>query len=200
MTVLATLRGNVSDWNAMKGAIDWYASQPRPAGLHWSRTYRKEGDDKYILLIEEWDDHDSFHKSSDAMGDEFTERAKQDWDGWVTEVWTSSDAPHIQSDGTRGATLVWMTVRPRDLKKFKDTIGWFAEQVKADKPKGLHSSHLFIREGDEGLVLDLEEWDSHDDWHAVTEKYGDEFNKRGDTEGLDWETFIWHPSDAKVID
>ncbi|MFY9586180.1 MAG: hypothetical protein WAT66_01855 [Actinomycetota bacterium] len=200
MTVLVTLRGNVSDWSAMKGAIDWYASQSRPAGLHWSRTYRKEGDDKYILLIEEWDDHDSFHKSTDAMGDEFTERAKQDWDGWVTEVWISSDAPHVPSDGVRAKTLVWMTVQPRDVKAFNDTMGWYVENVKSDKPKGLHSSHLYVREGEPGLVLDLEEWDSHDDWHAVTEKHGDEFNKRADTEGLDWETFIWHPSDATVID
>ena len=89
MTVLVTLRGNVSDWNAMKAAIDWYASQPRPAGLHWSRTYRREGDDAYTLLIEEWDDHDSFHKSSDEVGDEFNKRAGTEGLDWVTNVWTT---------------------------------------------------------------------------------------------------------------
>lgn len=199
MTVLTTLRGKVSDWDAMKGALDWYAGQSKPAGLHWSRSYRREGDEDYILLIEEWDDHDSFHKSTDQLGDEFTKRAKQDWEGWITEVWEHSDAPRVESDGTR-SVLVWMTVRPRDWEKFKDTIGWFVDSIKSDKPKGLHSTQVYRREGDPGLVLDLEEWDSHDDWHAVTEKYGDEFNKRGDTEGLDWETFIWHPSGAKVMD
>ena len=199
MTVLITMRGNVSDWGAMKGALEWYASQPRAAGLHWSRTYRREGDDKYLLFIEEWDDHDSYHKSTDEHGDEFTKRAKQDWDGWETEVWQPSDAQHIESDGVR-SVVVWMTVRPRDWSKFKDTIGWYVEGIKSDKPKGLHSTHVYKREGDPGLVLDIEEWDSHDDWHAVSEKYGDEFNKRADTEGLDWETFIWHPSDAPVID
>ena len=199
MSVLVTLRGNVSDWNAMKEALAWYAGKPRPAGLHWSRTYRREGDDKYLLLIEEWDDHDSFHKSSDEMGDEFTERAKQDWEGWVTEVWTPTDAPHIESDGTR-SVVVWMTVRPTDWDAFRETVAWAVDEMKKDKPKGLHSTHVYRREGDPGLVLDLEEWDSHDIWMQFADRVGEEFNKRAKTEGLDWETFIWHPSDAPVID
>jgi quinol monooxygenase YgiN len=199
MTVLVTLRGNVSDWNAMKGALEWYAGLPRPAGLHWSRAYRREGDEKYVLMIEEWDDHDSFHKSTDALGDEFTERAKQDWEGWVTEVWVPSDAPHIPSDGTR-SVVVWMTVTPRDWNAFKDTVGWAAGEMKKDRPKGLHSTHVYRNETDPNLVLDLEEWDSHDIWMQFADRVGEEFNKRANTEGLDWETFIWHPSDATVID
>jgi quinol monooxygenase YgiN len=196
MTVLVTLRGNVSDWNAMKGALDWYASQPRPAGLHWSRSYRREGDDNYVLLIEAWDDHDSFHKASDETGPQFTERAKQDWDGWVTEVWSYSDAPVVESDGVR-SVVVWMTVRPPDWEAFKETVAWAIDRP---RPKGLHSSQIYRREGDPDLVLDLEEWDSHDIWMQFADELGDEFNKRAKTEGLDWETFIWHPSDAKVIE
>jgi quinol monooxygenase YgiN len=199
MSVLVTLRGNVSDWNAMKEAIAWYASKPRPAGLHWSRTYRREGDDNYLLLIEEWDDHDSFHKSSDELGDEFTERAKQDWDGWVTEVWTPSGAPHVKSDGTR-SVLVWMTVRPTDWDAFRSTIEWVSNEMNTNKPKGLHSTQVYRREGDPSLVLDLEEWDSHDIWMQFADQVGEEFNKRAKTEGLEWETFIWHPSGAQVID
>jgi quinol monooxygenase YgiN len=196
MTVLVTLRGNVSDWNNMKAAIDWYASQPRPAGLHWSRSYRREGDEKYMLLIEAWDDHDAFHKASDETGPEFTERAKQDWDGWVTEVWNHSDAPIVESDGVR-SVIVWMTVRPTDWKAFKEAVAWAIDRP---RPKGLHSTQVYRREGDPDLVLDLEEWDSHDIWMQFADQIGEEFNKRAKTEGLDWETFIWHPSDAKVID
>lgn len=196
MTVLVTMRGNVSDWNAMKGALDWYAGRPKPAGLHWSRSYRREGDDKYMLLIEEWDDHDSFHKASDEGGPEFTERAKQDWDGWETEVWSPSDAPSVPSDGLR-SVVVWMTVHPRDWNTFKETVGW---TVSLDRPKGLHSTQVYRREGDPDLVLDLEEWDSHDIWMQFADQVGEEFNKRANTEGLDWETFIWHPSDAKPLE
>jgi len=196
MTVVVSLRGNASDWPALRGALDWYAGLSKPAGLHWSRAYRREGDDDYVLMLEEWDDHDSFHKSTDALGEEFTERAKQDWDGWVTEVWTPSDAEPVHSDGTR-SVVVWMTVRPPDWNAFKETVAWMHS---LPKPKGLHSAHTYRREGEPGLVLELEEWDSHDIWMETADQVGEDFNKRAKTEGLDWETFIWHPSDAKVID
>ena len=195
MTVLVTMRGNISDWGAMKEALGWYAGLPKPAGLHWSRTYRREGDDRYTLFIEEWDDHDSYHKSTDQLGEEFTARAKQDWDGWETEVWTPSDAPGVKSDGTR-SVIVWMTVSPPDWKAFSDTVAWAIDRP---RPKGLHSTQVYRREGNPGLVLDIEEWDSHDIWMEFADGVGEEFNRRAKTEGLDWETFIWHPSDAKVI-
>jgi len=196
MTVLVTMRGRVSDWGAFKGAIDWYAGLAKPAGLHWSRSYRREGDEDYVVTIEEWDDHDSYHKSTDELGEEFTTRAKQDWEGWETEVWTPSDAPPAHSDGTR-SVVVWMTVSPPDWNAFKETVGWMHS---LPRPKGLHSAHTYRREGNPDLVLELEEWDSHDIWMQSADEVGEEFNKRAKTEGLDWETFIWHPSDAKAID
>ena len=196
MTALVTMRGNVSDWDSFKGAIDWYASLPRPAGLHWSRTYRCEGDESYVLLIEEWDDHDAFHKSSDAIGDEFVERSKADFSGWVTEVWTPSDAPTLPSDGVR-STVVWMTVEPRDWNAFKATIEWVLNRP---RPEGVHSMQTYRLEKDPRKVLDLEEWDSHEKWMEFADKFGEEFNEKAQTEGLEWETFIWLPSDAKVID
>src|SRR5437870_3549614 len=96
--------------------------------------------------------------------------------------------------------LVTMRGRVSDWKHFKGALEWAAEKMKKDRPHGLHSTQSYRREGDPGLVLDLEEWDSHDIWMQFADEVGEEFNKRADTEGLDWETFIWHPSDAKVID
>ena len=196
MHVLVTMRGRVTDWSAFKSALGWYAGRNKPAGLHWSRTYRREGDDDYIVLMQEWVDHDAFHASSDESGAEFSERSKQDWDGWITEVWTPTDVPHVKSDGTR-SVAVWMTVRPPDWDAFKDTVGWAIDRP---KPEGLHSTQVYRNEKDPNLVLDLEEWDSHDIWMRFADEIGEEFNKRAKTEGLEWETFIWHPSDAKVID
>ena len=196
MTVLVTMRGTITDWNAFRGAIGWYAEQPKPAGLQWSRSYRREGEENYVLMIEEWDDHDSFHKSSDELGDQFVERSKADFSGWVTEVWTPSDAPAVESDGTR-STLVWMTVQPPDWDAFRSTVAWAIDR---ERPKGLHSTRTYRREGDPSQVLDLEEWDSHDIWMQFADQVGEEFNERAKTEGLDWETHIWLPSDAKVID
>jgi quinol monooxygenase YgiN len=195
MTVLVTMHGPVSDWDSFKGALDWYAGEDRAAGLHWSRSYRQEGDQNHVLLVEEWDDHDAYHKASDEIGEEFGTRAKADFSGWTTDVWTQSDAPTVESDGVR-STLVWMTVSPPDWEAFKGAVAWIAGM---ERPKGLHSTQTFRREGNPSLVLDLEEWDNHDAFHETSEKVGDEFNKRAKTEGLDWETFIWEPSGAKVI-
>jgi quinol monooxygenase YgiN len=196
MTVLVTMRGRVGSWDDFKEATGWYASQPKPAGLHWSRTYRREGDEGSLLVVEEWDDHDAFHTVSDELGNEFTKRAKQDWEGWVTEVWDPSDAPSTPSDGTR-SVLVWMTVRPPDWNAFRDTVKW---ATSLERPAGVHSTQVYRREGDPSLVLDLEEWDSHDIWMQFADKVGEEFNERAKTGGLEWETFIWHPSDATVIE
>lgn len=196
MTALVTMRGNVADWGSFEGALKWYAGQPKPPGLHWSRTYRREGDDSYVLFLEEWTDHDSFHKASDENGPEFVERSKADFSGWITEVWTPSDATTLESDGVR-STLVWMTVQPRDWAAFRDTVGWV---LSLDKPAGIHSAHTYRNEKDPSLVLDLEEWDSHDVWMQTADQVGEEFNERAKTEGLEWETFIWLPSGAPTID
>ena len=95
MSVLIAMRVKVPDWQSMKSALDWYAGLPKPAGLHWSKTYHQEGDSNHILLLEEWDDHDSFHKSSDEVGDEFVKRANAEGLDWETFVWTQTDAKTI---------------------------------------------------------------------------------------------------------
>lgn len=96
MSVIITMRGPVSNMDTMKEALAWYASQPKPPGLHSSRSYLKEGEENTMIFIEEWDDHDSYHKASDEIGPQFSERAKQDWDEWVTDAWTPSGAKAIE--------------------------------------------------------------------------------------------------------
>jgi quinol monooxygenase YgiN len=84
--------------------------------------------------------------------------------------------------------LVQMTVRPPSVETFGDTVAWMDSQ---GTPKGLHSSRVYRDENDAGLVCVLQEWDSHDAFHASSEEIGDEFNRRAGTEGLEWETHIW---------
>jgi hypothetical protein len=57
---------------------------------------------------------------------------------------------------------------------------------------GARSLGVYQAEGDSGEVTLLEEWESHDSMHEASEKYGDQFNAAAGTEGLDWETRIWH--------
>lgn len=92
MSVLVSMRVKVTDWDAFKSANDWWVSQGKPAGLHWTKVYREESDPNHVLILEEFDDHDSFHKASDEVGDEFNRRAKTEGLEWVTFVWKESDA------------------------------------------------------------------------------------------------------------
>jgi hypothetical protein len=41
------------------------------------------------------------------------------------------------------------------------------------------------------VALVVQEWDSHDAFHKSSDKYGDEFNQRAGTQGLDWRTGVW---------
>jgi hypothetical protein len=41
-------------------------------------------------------------------------------------------------------------------------------------------------------VCTLSEWESHDAMMAATDRFGDDFNRDAGTEGLEWETRIWH--------
>ncbi len=92
MSVLVSMRVKISDWESFRGANDWMIGLGKPAGLHWSKVYREESDAGHVLVLQEWDDHDSFHKSSDEIGDEFNRRATTEGLEWVTYVWKESDA------------------------------------------------------------------------------------------------------------
>jgi quinol monooxygenase YgiN len=85
------------------------------------------------------------------------------------------------------AVLVTMQVGPVDWGKFGDAIAW-AETLESP---GMRWRKVHRSESDPKNVLILEEWDSHDAFHALSEKYGDEFNKRAGTEGLDWVSGVW---------
>ena len=41
------------------------------------------------------------------------------------------------------------------------------------------------------LFLVVERWVSHDAMHEYQDKYGDEFNQRAGTEGMEWKVNIW---------
>lgn len=95
MSVLVSMRVKVADWNPFREATDWMVGLGKPAGMHWSKVYRQEGDPNHVLVLQEWDDHDSFHKASDEVGEEFNRRAKTEGLEWVTFVWTESDAKSL---------------------------------------------------------------------------------------------------------
>jgi len=86
------------------------------------------------------------------------------------------------------SVLVQFTVKVSDVGRFVATSEKFAPMM---QEMGGHQGGVYEDENDPGLVSTISEWDSHDQMHAASEKYGDQFNEEAGTAGLDWTTHIW---------
>jgi quinol monooxygenase YgiN len=87
------------------------------------------------------------------------------------------------------SVLVQMRVRAPDVERFRKA---YAEWEPRLGDLGGKSVGVYQAESDPNEVTLLEEWESHDHMHEASEKYGDQFNATAGTEGLEWETRIWH--------
>jgi quinol monooxygenase YgiN len=87
------------------------------------------------------------------------------------------------------SVLVQFQVRVPDVDKFKAAWGELAPLAAED---GARNQALYQDENDSNVISIMAEWDSHDAMHASSEKRGEEFQAKAGTEGLDWETRIWH--------
>jgi hypothetical protein len=85
------------------------------------------------------------------------------------------------------AILVTMEVGPVDRAKFQQAIEWMNTQPEG----GVRSTKVYYAEENPSVALVVQEWDSHDAFHESSDKYGDEFNQRAGTQGLDWRTGVW---------
>lgn len=87
------------------------------------------------------------------------------------------------------SVLVQFQVRVPDVDKFKAA---YEELKPLAQQDGARNQALYQDENDPNMVSLLAEWDSHDQMHESSEKRGQEFQAKAGTEGLDWETRIWH--------
>jgi hypothetical protein len=79
------------------------------------------------------------------------------------------------------SVLVEMRVRVPDVDRFVATSKKFTPLF---EEAGARNPRVFQSESDPSEMNQLAEWDSHDQMHASTEKYGDRFNAEAGTEGL----------------
>ena len=87
------------------------------------------------------------------------------------------------------AVVVQMRVTAPDVERFVATSKKF-EPLMAEM--GARNQRIYQNESDPNEFSSLSEWDSHDAMMAATDKFGEEFNREAGTEGLEWETRIWH--------
>jgi quinol monooxygenase YgiN len=87
------------------------------------------------------------------------------------------------------SVLVQFRVTVPDVDKFK--AAW--EELKpAAQQDGARNQALYQAESNPNEITMMAEWDSHDAMHESSEKRGDEFQAKAGTEGVEWETRIWH--------
>lgn len=87
MSVLITMEVGPVDWQKFKSAIDWAAGRS-PKGHIGTKVYRSEDDPSKVLIVDEWESHDDFHRDSDEIGEEFNRRAGTEGLEWRDLSWT----------------------------------------------------------------------------------------------------------------
>jgi quinol monooxygenase YgiN len=85
--------------------------------------------------------------------------------------------------------LVQFRVHVPDVERFKAAAAKFTPVI---EELGGRNHRAYVAESDPSEVTTLSEWESHDAMMAATDRFGDDFNREAGTEGLEWETRIWH--------
>jgi len=87
MSVLITMEVGPVNWDKFKAAMDW-ANSRKPAGHIGTKVFRSEDDPSRVLILDEWESHDDFHRDADAVGEEFNRRAGTEGLDWQDNSWT----------------------------------------------------------------------------------------------------------------
>jgi len=84
--------------------------------------------------------------------------------------------------------LVQFRVRVPDVERFKAAQEKFLPVI---ENLGGKNNRAYFAESDPNEVTTFSEWESHDAM-AATDQFGEDFNRDAGTEGIEWETRIWH--------
>ena len=85
--------------------------------------------------------------------------------------------------------LVQFRVTVPDVDRFKAACEKWAGAFAED---GGRNFQLYSSEANANELTMLQEWESHDAMMESSDKRGDEFQADAGTEGLEWETRLWH--------
>ena len=92
MAILLTMQVGPVDWQKFKGAMDWSKGAATATGRAYSRVYRAESDASTVLIVEEWDSHESMHSYQEVVGEKFNKRAGTEGAEWQDSVWELADS------------------------------------------------------------------------------------------------------------
>ena len=87
------------------------------------------------------------------------------------------------------SVIVQFRVRVPDVERFMAAVQKWRPKFEAD---GARNAEFYASESDPNEIGWFAEWDSHDLMMESSERSGEAFQADAGTEGLDWETRIWH--------
>jgi len=88
MSVLVTMRVKVHDFEWTRQAVAKFGGTMLKAGCHWYKVYQRDGDEKEVLWLMEFDSHEAFEKSGAEFEKEFVALIDpaSDWDDAVWQL------------------------------------------------------------------------------------------------------------------
>jgi len=89
MSVLVTMRVKVHDFQGTRDAVDKFGSTMRKSGCHWFKVYQRDGNEKEVLWLMEFDSHEAFEKSGSEFEEAFVTLINPAGD-WDDAVWNQS--------------------------------------------------------------------------------------------------------------
>lgn len=92
MSVIVHYEVSPPDAERFLTALKKFRPATEAAGGRIIATGRLEADPSRFVVLEEWDSHDTMHRASDELGDEFNREAGTEGLEWITKVWTKVDA------------------------------------------------------------------------------------------------------------
>ena len=88
MSVLVTMRVKVHDFEGTSQAVAKHGDTMLKNGCHWFKVYQRDGHDKEVLWLMEFDSHEAFEKSGGDMEEDFVSliNPASDWDDAVWKL------------------------------------------------------------------------------------------------------------------
>ena len=102
MSVLVTMRVKVHNFEGTKQAAEKYGPAMLKAGCHWYKVYQRDGNDREVLWLMEFDTHEAFEKSGKEFEEDFVAliNPASEWDDAVWKVaLESNEANYFLSSG-----------------------------------------------------------------------------------------------------
>jgi hypothetical protein len=88
MSVLVTMRVKVHDFAGTQQAVEKYGEAMKKSGCRWFKVYQRDGDDKEVLWLMEFDSHKAFEKSGSDFEEDFVAliNPATEWDDAVWKI------------------------------------------------------------------------------------------------------------------